>query len=100
MASHASLFLTLYHALRYPAEMNLDDIIIRKECSTCAGSGEELEFRGDLMAAARREAGITGSEMARRLGISPQRLQAKEVGREKFTEDQARQYLAVLNGGG
>lgn len=92
--------MTAYHDFRYSAEMDLTDIIIRKECSTCAGSGEEVEFRGDLMAAARREAHISGSEMARRLDISPQRLQAKEVGREKFTEDQARQFLAVLNGGG
>lgn len=81
--------------------MTLTDIIVRKECPSCAGSGEEAEFRGDLMAAARREAGITGVEMARQLGLSPQRLQAKEKGeREKFTEDQARQFLAVLNGGG
>lgn len=92
--------MTVYHALRYPAEMNLTDILVKKPCPSCAGSGEEMEFRGDLMAAARREAGLTGSEMARRLDITPQRLQAKEVGREKFTEDQARQYLAVLNGGG
>lgn len=79
--------------------MDLTDITIRKECPSCAGSGETLEFRGDVMAAARLEAGISGSEMARRLRISPQRLQAKETGREKFTEDQARQFLAVLSGG-
>lgn len=91
--------MTAYHGFRYSAEMDLTDIIVTKPCSSCAGSGEELEFRGDLMAAVRREAHITGSEMARRLGISPQRLQAREVGREKFTEDQARQFLAVLNGG-
>jgi len=71
-------------------------------CPTCSGVGHLWEINGGALRAERIAAGITGSEMARRIGLDPRELHDKETNRQnrRFTEDQARRYLAVLKGGG
>lgn len=78
--------------------MDVADLI---RCPACNGQGHTWEVDGRVLRQHRLALGIPGADMARRLEIPPQELHDKETHRQnrRFTEDQARQFLAALNGG-
>lgn len=69
-----------------------------KTCPFCAGRGKVLDDRaiGQAMRDKRKKAGLTGCEMAKRLGLSPTLICDLERGRRRWNAQRQRQYLEAI----
>jgi transcriptional regulator with XRE-family HTH domain len=76
--------------------MPLDDYLSARPCPVCHGDGEELFFAGATMREARRAAGLSVREVARRMDLSAAYVSDLELGRRSFSETLARRYLTAL----
>jgi transcriptional regulator with XRE-family HTH domain len=81
----------------HPArKVALDDFLAVRSCPACQGVGEEAYFDGAAFRAAREEQGVSLRELAAEIPCSPSYLSDVELGRRRFSEDFARQYLDAL----
>lgn len=78
--------------------MTLADLLTRIDCPRCGAEDREEVVSGAKMRKAREDAGLDLGDVASRMGISRMTLSRLERS-NRTTEDQARQFLAALNGG-
>lgn len=71
---------------------------LKKPCPRCGGTGQVWNsFRLGVDLAKRRvKAGLTGREVAKEMGISPQYLSDLEKGRRSWTEPLRARYLVAM----
>lgn len=68
-------------------------------CGTCGGTGKVDCIPGDQMRSMREDAGISIREMARRIGISPMYLSDLELGRRRFSDQLAEEFVKEIGYG-